>query len=273
MTRLGAVGAAILMLGCFAPFSTTTASQTGGTRVPVVVELFTSEGCSDCPPADAALTRLAAQPIAGAEILALGEHVDYWDRQGWKDPFSAAAFSARQAEYARALRVESPYTPQMIVDGRDEFVGSDYAAAAGAVAKAVRDSARRMEVTLAVDQARGQTIPLQVRASTIDGTKLRGAADVFVAVTEDGLSSHVAAGENRGRDLHHTAVVRSLTRIGGISAGAATWSAEGQVALERDWRPDRLRLVAFVQDHAGRQVVGATGLDVGAAARALLHRP
>ena len=272
MTRLGAAAAALLMFGAFAALSTT-AIQTEGARVPVVVELFTSEGCSDCPPADAVLTRLAGQPVAGVEVLALGEHVDYWDRQGWKDPFSAAAFSARQMEYARALHIESPYTPQMIVNGRNEFVGSDYAAAADAVARALRDSGHRLQVALTVDQVRGQSISLQVRASTIDGTKLRGAADVLVAVTEDGLSSHVSAGENRGRDLHHTAVVRLLTPIGGVPGGAATWAAEGQVALERGWRPDRLHIVAFVQDRSGRQIVGATGLDVGSRGNALFQKP
>lgn len=92
----------------------------------VVVELFTSEGCSSGPPADTLLQRLAdASPVEGVQIVALGEHVDYWDQQGWKDRFSSVALTNRQRVYAQALNTESIYTPQMIVDGRAEFVGSD----------------------------------------------------------------------------------------------------------------------------------------------------
>src|SRR3954452_9345022 len=107
-----------------------------GSATPVVVELFTSEGCSDCPPADTLLEKLiAAPPVGGVEIIGLGEHVDYWDRLGWKDRFSSAAAASRQQLYQTRFATESIYTPQMVVDGRTEFVGSDAGAARKAIEK------------------------------------------------------------------------------------------------------------------------------------------
>src|ERR1700674_4434461 len=106
---------------------------------PILVELFTSEGCSSCPPAEALLRTLdAAQPIPGAQLIVLEEHVDYWDDQGWQDPFSAHAFTVRQSDYVKRLHLNSgPYTPQMVVNGSEAFVGSDRAQAGRALAKAV----------------------------------------------------------------------------------------------------------------------------------------
>src|SRR5580693_6478275 len=115
----------------------TQVSQAQPAREPVIVELFTSEGCSSCPPADALLAELdSRQPLGSAEVIALEEHVDYWDQQGWRDPFSSAIWTARQYEYAGKLHNGNPYTPEMVVDGMEGFVGSRGALAREEIEKA-----------------------------------------------------------------------------------------------------------------------------------------
>src|SRR2546426_7678566 len=108
-------------------------------RTPVLVELFTSEGCSSCPPADMLLGRLQqSQPVAGVEVITLSEHVDYWNQLGWTDPFSSAGLTERQRQYAAALRGDGVYTPQIVVDGKSGFVGSDSQKALRAIAEAAK---------------------------------------------------------------------------------------------------------------------------------------
>ena len=224
-------------------------------RVPVVVELFTSEGCSDCPPADNVLAKLAAQPVPGVEIIALGEHVDYWDKQGWKDPFSSSTFTARQVDYTRALHVDSPYTPQMIVNGRDEFVGSNYAAAANAITKAARDK-QALSVSIIVEKA---AAPDGLVSVTVDapGGAAPHPAEMFVALTEDGLSSKVERGENRGKTLSHAAVVRWLSTPVMWDAKMRAGAVHVGLRLEPQWQLKNMRAVVFLQDHSSREIVGA----------------
>jgi len=221
------------------------------TRSSIVVELFTSEGCSSCPPADALLQKLAE---SDSDVIALGEHVDYWDRLGWKDRFSSAALTARQQTYADRFNVVSIYTPQMVVDGREEFVGSDAAAARRALDRA--RSAGHGTVRLAVD-TRGPAIA--VIASIADLPKIgRGdRADIVVAVTEDRLRSSVTGGENRGRMLPHAAVVRYMATVG-EAAAAGESTAHAEIAVGRDWQRDALNVVAFVQERRGRAILAAS---------------
>src|SRR5262249_19073981 len=168
---------------------------------PVVVELFTSEGCSSCPPADALLEYLdRSQPVEGARIIVLSEHVDYWDHQGWKDPHSSAAYTARQEAYSRRFAARDPYTPQMVVDGRTEFVGSNREAAESAI----RASSREPKLALRIAPAGAAKVNVEV--DPLPPGKVRK-AEVYVAYAAESGASDVSRGENRGRKLHHVAIV------------------------------------------------------------------
>jgi hypothetical protein len=165
----------------------------------VVVELFTSEGCSDCPPADRVLQRLeTGTGISGAAVIVLGEHVTYWDRLGWKDRFSADVFTERQEAYALRFGNQGPYTPQMVVNGHVEFVGSDE----GRARKEVLKAAKEPKTTVELAPAEGNVIA--IKASGLPAAA-KG-ADVILAVTETRLDTDVRSGENGGRKLQHTAL-------------------------------------------------------------------
>ena len=224
--------------------------------VPVVVELFTSEGCSSCPSADAALRELeAAQSVSGVEVVVLGQHVDYWNRLGWQDAFSSAQFTERQRWYAQGFGAGS-YTPQAVVNGRYELVGSQRAKLAQVIAQAAQNP--RATVVL----ARAANGTLQVRVSDLPaGTK---AATVQLALTETGLSSQVGRGENSGRRLRHAAVVRALRPLGAVGADG-TFQASAPLRLSPGWETDHLRAVVLVQENDSRRVVGVASLPLGRA--------
>lgn len=246
-------GAALTARTATRPVQAAPASVSG--RAPVIVELFTSEGCSSCPPADALLSRLTrTQPVAGADVIALGEHVDYWDHGGWADRFSSHKLTVRQNDYANSFRKDTVYTPQMIVDGQAQFVGSDEGAARDAIARAARRPKARVSLARAGDT-------LSVRVDQVPPPEGGGPTDVFLAITESGLSSSVGGGENAGRRLGHSAVVRQLTPLGVISGGA--FSAAPSVHLAADWRRADLSAVVFVQERASRRIVGAAALNLG----------
>ena len=223
------------------------------TKVPVVVELFTSEGCSSCPAADAALRELAQeQLVPGVEVIALGEHVDYWNRLGWKDSFSSAAYTARQRQYATGFGTGS-YTPQAVVNGRYELVGSRRADLAAAIAKAAKapQAAVSVGATAGVAQVQVRSLPA--------GTP---ATEVLLAITESGLASQVGRGENAGLLLQHAAVVRQLLLLGRVDA-AGTFGAHAALQLASDWKRPNLRLVALVQEVASRRIVGVATASIG----------
>jgi hypothetical protein len=227
--------------------------------VPVVVELFTSEGCSSCPPADEVMTKLVSQqPVAGAEIIGIGEHVDYWDRLGWRDPFSSATFSARQSDYAsRVFHTGNIYTPQMVVDGHEQFVGSDYRAATAAIARAASLPGARMHIALTVSRVSAPSVQVMTHVESPIGAPLTGTAEVFLVVTEDGLVTQVRRGENGGRQLRHSAAARSITSAGLLRSEGSSWSVTTNVHVSPDWNPGRIRIVAFAQDRATKRILGA----------------
>jgi hypothetical protein len=233
----------------------TSSSEMAKGRVPVVVELFTSEGCSSCPSADQVLADLQkSQPVANALIIPLSEHVDYWNYIGWADPFSNASFSERQRNYARALRLESIYTPQMIVNGRTEFVGSDRSRAESAIEQATGVAHASVEVKpVSTSEA---TTSVQVHIDNIPASGRGDSPEVMLAITEDNLQSNVRRGENSGRRLAHTAVVRQLRSIGTAIPGR-TFSANTAVTIDRGWKRGDLNAVVFVQEKSSRKVIGA----------------
>lgn len=227
------------------------ASAAAPTQTTVVVELFTSEGCSSCPPADNVLTRLEReQPIPGVEVVALGEHVDYWNDSGWRDRFSSPLFTARQQDYGQTMKLESVYTPQLVINGQAQVVGSDWNAANSAI----RAVAQRPAAVVGLKVSGWDSLSFQVRGLP-KGTQT---ADMLLAVTESGLETSVGGGENGGRRLRHSSVVRSLTKLGTLDTKKdGAYTADARLNLRPEWNRQNLKLVLFVQDRANRKILGA----------------
>jgi hypothetical protein len=225
--------------------------------------LFTSEGCSSCPPADEVLSRLVREPLGGTVVLGLGEHVDYWDHIGWRDPFASPVFSRRQSEYqGRVFRTGSIYTPQLVVDGQFEAVGSDVLAVRGAIANAARVPKGRIELAASPADAGHLSIHVQVTLPSV--VAVREQADLIVALTQDHLTNDVRRGENRGRRLAHSAVVRSLTVLGSLTPPIRTFETTATVAVAADWNLGDIRIVGLLQERGSRRIVGAGSARVTA---------
>jgi hypothetical protein len=221
----------------------------------ILVELFTSEGCSSCPPADALLQRMdTSPPFAGAKFIVLSEHVDYWDHDGWKDPNSSAALTERQTAYVRALGLKTPYTPQIIVDGTSEMRANDSQQAD----KVFHEAAAAPKVLVRIGEVSvdaGNPTVLRTRIEA-DGNSDKHNADVFVAVALDRVESQVLRGENGGRHLTHVAVVVQLTKIGKLPKGK-TFDESVQLKLKPGTDPKNVRIVAFVQEPGPGRLLGA----------------
>lgn len=210
---------------------------------PVLVELFTSEGCSSCPPADELLAKLERR-----EVIVLSEHVDYWDQLGWRDPFSNAQFTRRQAAYVARLNASGNYTPQMVVDGRFEMVGSDARRAVAAIAEATARPKVALRLTTVSRDAERWTI-------RVAGQDVPAGAELWAAVAEPAVQTQVARGENGGRALRHVGVARSLRSLGTVPAGPL----DREVAL-RVSSPQQ-RAVVFLQGRHQGPVLAVSLLD------------
>jgi len=242
----------IFLAAILVPFLMTEAGTPEAAHKCVVVELFTSEGCSSCPPADALLGRLREVKLAdGVEVVPLGLHVDYWNQQGWIDRFSSDAYTRRQQKYAERFRIEGPYTPQMVVDGQLQFTGND---------------ANRLQQAILQEAQRPQPAQIQISPGEPDSVQIQvktdppAAGEVLLAVTEDKLATKVGAGENGGRELHHWAVVRELRSLGRVRDG--NFAAAVPLKLKKDWKREDLRVVVFVQDPASGRIDGAATMPV-----------
>jgi hypothetical protein len=214
-----------------------------------VVELFTSEGCSSCPPADELVARVQ-QEDKGLPVYILAFHVDYWDRLGWKDAFSDKAYSDRQRQYADWLRLSSIYTPQVVVNGRQEFVGSESDALHAAIQNGLQQQGD-VQLMLSGLKLNNGKLDWQCQA---DGVGEHAHVSLLVALVERSAVTKVRAGENIGKTLSHVQVVRaySTTSLDGNanSLGKLDWP-EGVV-------PDQAEVIAFLQDQGDGKILAAT---------------
>ncbi len=178
----------------------------------VLIELFTSEGCSDCPPADELLRQVSGrQTEYGQLIVGISEHVSYWNDLGWKDPFSADQYTQRQNDYGAHFRLDSVYTPQMVVNGREQFVGSDRRALASAFAS----EARRKQIQLHITSLQVTEKNLTFRYSAM-GLPKSGSLELVAVLVDDMERSNVLRGENSGHEIIHASVARALARVGAL---------------------------------------------------------
>ena len=220
---------------------------------PILVELFTAEGCSSCPPADALLLNMdTSQPVPGAQLIVLSEHVDYWDHDGWKDPNSSHALTERQAAYVHALGLKTAYTPQIIVDGTSEMLINNSEQAVKVFRNAISEPKIPVHLgEISVDPQNSGLLRVHIDVNEEDEAD----ADIYVAVALDRVESHVLRGENKNRHLTHVAVVQELTKMGNIEKGKS-FAGDVQLKLKPGVDTKNVRIVAFVQESGPGKVLG-----------------
>ncbi len=254
-----------LLLPCASLMGQSQSAASPHSPTPVFIELFTSEGCSSCPPADAFLEKLdLLQPIPGGQAIVLSEHVDYWNYEGWTDPYSSGSFSNRQAAYVRALAGDSPYTPQFIVNGTTEFDLYKPEQVSQILLKAAK--AQQLPVSIGDLHIESDSPSVLHAHIDADGALARHNADVYAVIALDHAESKVLHGENGGRRLTHAAVALNLVRVGRLEKGKP-FSSDFQAKLKPGLDPRNLRLVVFVQEPGPGAVIGAALREVSPPAK------
>lgn len=246
----------VALLLCAILFSLVSLAMPAATAdVPVLIELFTSEGCSSCPPADGILQRLDEfQPIAGAQLVVLSEHVTYWDQLGWKDPNSSSVFTERQSSYENELGVkEGPYTPQFIVDGSQSVSLDKVQQLEEAVNKAKAEARVALRIgEITVDPSDPTTVRTHIES---DVNSEKHNADVYVALALNHVESQVLRGENGGQHLVHVAVVQQLTKVGKLPRGKS-FAQDVRLKLKPAEDLKNIRVVAFAQESGPGKLLG-----------------
>ena len=215
-----------------------------------VVELFTSEGCSSCPPADALIAKVQGED-KDLPVYVLAFHVDYWDRQGWKDVFSDAAYTDRQRQYASWLKLSTIYTPQVVVNGQKEFVGSQAETLYSAIKKALQKTG---DVQLSLAGLKLNEGRLDWTANAQGSLAARNKLSLVVAVVERSAVTSVKAGENEGKTLSHVQIVRGL----GLSPVDAKGESVGHLEWPAGIAPADAEVIAFLQNQDNGQIIAAT---------------
>ena len=189
------------------------------------------------------------QPVENTEIITLAYHVDYWDYLGWKDEFSLPKYGQRQSEYVRAFGLKSNYTPQMVIDGKKEFVGSRYSQAVSQIGDESDNKKGKVEITLNKELLKPS---LKVEIAELD---TKEDSDIWLAISEDDLETDVKRGENKGRKLSHSSVVRELQQIGFVAAGEKKFETVKSVNLNKKWKKKSLNFIVFAQNKNSKNIV------------------
>jgi hypothetical protein len=258
LSLIAVAGALTLALGARIPFVGQRAAFAQGRAAsedsPVVLELFTSEGCSSCPPADELLSRMGALTTG---VIPLAYHVDYWDSLGWSDPFSSSQWTMRQVEYVRAMQLSGSYTPQIVINGRWQCVGSDPNLIARVIADARATPPPGVVTVRATPPAAGShKLNVSVSAHIV-----RTAGDksliVVVAIYENGLMAKIDGGENSGHRIRYDYTVRKIIPAFELRPKAGS-ALENELSIDLDpsWKLDHLGVAAFIQDETSLAIDG-----------------
>lgn len=242
----------ILLLGSVTGLSLGAAALADTQKTdPVLIEIFTSQGCSSCPPADHLLGTWGMELFEKGQALPLAFHVDYWDRLGWKDPFSSPDFTLRQRRYGSALNNNRIYTPQMVVSGKVGFVGSDRIRAGQEFRKATRGTTAQVGLDLSLGP-RGKKTTAAITVHPRAGSRC---FQVWLAVFENGLKTRVLRGENLGKSLGENFVVRSLVKAAD-SRGSEPLEVRSDLEWDPEWKRESSGVAVFVQDTATLEILG-----------------